>query len=383
MVRKSSFGFSCLQIALLSLLPGFAQAEGDVQKQPPIQETAKDAGELFVYNWYDFIAEDTVPNFEKKTGVKVTYDVYDSNEVLEAKVLSGRSGYDIVVPSHDFLANHIKAGAYEKLDKGKLKNYGNLDPEAMKLMESVDPGNQYGVPYLWQTTGLAINPAKVKEFAGKDAPTDSWELVFNPKYMKKLQSCGVAFMDAPTEVFPAALRYMKKNPNSRRSGDYRKAAEMLAKVSPYVRYFNPSRALTDLANGDICVAIVWSGDALIADERAKEAGNGVTVEYVIPKEGAAVSYDVMAIPKDARNKDNAYQFMDYILEPKVAADITDYVYYANPNKAATKYVDKALRDNAGVYPSTAIEKTLYIFKPLDSKLRRLVSREWTRIMTGR
>ncbi|MCL6271185.1 polyamine ABC transporter substrate-binding protein [Sansalvadorimonas sp. 2012CJ34-2] len=369
MLHKFCLALSFSVLSTLSFLPATSQAE-------------EQNNELFVYNWYEYIAPNTVPDFEKKAGVKVTYDVYDSNEVLEAKLLSGRSGYDIVAPSHDFLANQIKAGVYEPLDKSRFKNYKNLNPEAMRLLDEVDPGNKYGIPYLWQTTGLAINPAKVKEFAGEDAPVDSWELVFNPKYMQKLEKCGVAFMDAPTEVFPAALRFIGKDPNSRRSGDYRAATDMLMKVAPYVTYFNSSRALTDLANGDVCVAIVWSGDALIADERAQKAGNGVSVKYVIPKEGAAVSYDVMAIPKDAENKENAYKFLDYVMEPKVAADITNFVYYANPNKAATPYVEKELRQNPGVYPSGAIEKSLYIFKPLDGKLRRVVTREWTRIISG-
>ena len=369
MVRKSCLALS---FSVFSVLGSFSASS----------QAAEESNELFVYNWYEYIAPNTVSDFEKKTGTQVTYDVYDSNEVLEAKLLSGRSGYDVVAPSHDFLANQIKAGVYEPLDKTKLKNYHNLNPEAMKLMEEVDPGNKYGVPYLWQTTGLAINPAKVKEFAGKDAPVDSWELVFNPKYMKELQKCGVAFMDAPTEVFPAALRYMGKDPNSRRSGDYRAATEMLMKVAPYVTYFNAPKALTDLANGDVCVAIVWSGDALIADERAQKAGNGVSVKYVIPKEGAAVSYDVLAIPKDAENKESAHKFLNYIMEPKVAAEITNFVYYANPNKAATPFVEKELRQNPGVYPTGAVEKNLYIFKPLDGKQRRVVTREWTRIISG-
>lgn len=339
-------------------------------------------GELFVYNWYDFIAEDTVPSFEKKSGVDVTYDVYDSNEILEAKLLSGRSGYDVVVPSHDFLANHIKAGVYEPLDKSKLKNYGNLNPATLKLMESVDPGNVYGIPYLEQTTGIALNRALVEKVLGKEAPTDSWALVFNPNYMKKLEQCGVAFMDSPTEIYPSVLRYMGKDPNSRKSSDYREATAMLSKVVPYVRYFNPSRALTDLANGDICVAITWSGDAMIATDRAIEAGNNVKVDYVIPKEGAAVSFDVMAIPKDATNKENAYKFLDHIMEPKVAAGITDYVYYASANEAAKPLVSEEIRNNPGIYPPAEVQANLFVFEPLDNKLRRMVSREWTRLTTG-
>ncbi len=369
MVRKSCLALS---FSVFSALGSFSASS----------QAAKESNELFVYNWYEYIASNTVSDFEKKTGTQVTYDVYDSNEVLEAKLLSGRSGYDVVVPSHDFLANQIKAGVYEPLDKSKFKNYKNLNSEAMKLMDEVDPGNKYGIPYLWQTTGLAINPAKVKEFVGEDAPIDSWELIFNPKYMQKLQKCGVAFLDAPTEVFPAALRYMGKDPNSRRSGDYRAATEMLLKVAPYVTYFHSSRSTTDLANGDICAAIVWSGEALMANDRARDAGNGVTIKYVIPKEGAAVSYDVMAIPKDAENKANAHKFLDFIMEPKVAAEITNFVYYANSNKAATPFVEKELRQNSGVYPTGAVEKNLYIFKPLDGKLRRVVTREWTRIISG-
>ncbi len=377
----SSFQFvrtACLAAAVTFTMSGSAQAADSASTS-----SKADAGNLYVYNWYDYIAPDTVPDFEKQTGVKVTYDVYDSNEVLMAKLLSGRSGYDIVVPSHDFLANQIKAGVYAPLDKSKLKNYKNLSPDAMKLMETVDPGNKYGIPYLWQTTGLAINPEKVKEFAGEDAPLDSWALVFEPKYMKKLQGCGVAFLDAPTEVFPAALRYMGKNPNSRRSGDFRQAAKMLSNVVPYVSYFNSSKPLSDLANGDICVAMVWSGDALIADERAKQANNGVHIQYVLPKEGAAVSYDVMAIPRDARNKDNAYEFIDYLLGPKVMADITNSVNYANANKAATPLVKKDLRQNPGIYPTSDVEKTLYFFKPMDAKMSRFVTREWTKLTTGR
>ncbi len=342
----------------------------------------KDNGELFVYNWYDFIAEDTVPGFEKKTGVNVTYDVYDSNEVLEAKLLSGRSGYDVVVPSHDFLANQIKAGVYEPLDKSKLKNLSNLNPATMKLLEAVDPGNKYGVPYLGQTTGIAINRAKVIEALGKGAPLDSWELVFNPEYMKKLEKCGVAFADAPTEIFASALRYMGKDPNSKQSSDYKEAGRVLDQVFPYVRYFSPSRALTDLANGEICVAITWSGEAMIATDRAEEAKNGVKIEYVIPKEGAGISYDIMAIPKDSGNKENAYKFINYILEPKVAADITDYVYYASPNQAATPLVSERIRNHPGIYPPANVEQTLFLFKPVDKKMRRMISREWTRLITG-
>ncbi|CAM3472579.1 polyamine ABC transporter substrate-binding protein [Parendozoicomonas haliclonae] len=369
--------FAAVTSVLAAVMPAasFASAEAD-------SGSDKKNGELFVYNWYDFIAEDTVPNFEKKSDVAVTYDVYESNEVLEAKLLSGRSGYDVVFPSHDFLANHIKAGVYEPLDKSKLTNYGNLNPATMKLLETVDPGNMYGIPYLSQTTGIALNRAKVEEVLGKDAPVDSWALVFDPKNMEKLEKCGVAFADAPTEIFSSALRYMGKNPNSKDTSDYRQASEMLSKIIPHVRYFNPARALTDLANGDLCVAVTWTGDAMIATERAVEAGNGVKVDYVIPKEGAGISIDMMAMPKDSKNKDNAYKFMNNLLDAQVSADIVNYVYYPSPNKAATPLVTEELRNHPGIYPTAQVEETLWLFEPVDNKLRRLITREWTRLTTG-
>ncbi len=366
-------------VALTSMLvaaaPAITVAETESNK-------STQNGELYVYNWYDFIAEDTVPNFEKGNGVKVTYDVYDSNEILEAKLLSGRSGYDLVFPSHDFLAKQIRAKVYEPLDKSKLKNYGNLNPVVMSMLAEIDPNNTYGIPYLSQTTGLAINHAKVEAVLGKNAPVDSWALVFEPENMAKLEKCGVAFVDAPTEVFATALKYMGKNPNSKDAKDYQAASKMLAKVMPHVRYFSPSRALTDLANGDICVAMTWTGDAMIATERAEEAGNGVEVEYIIPKEGAGVSIDMMAIPADARNKENAYKFIDYLLEPQVSADVTNYAYYQSPNKAAVPLVDSELRNNPNVFPTAEMEKNLFLFAPMDPKLGRVVTREWTRLTTG-
>ncbi len=349
---------------------------------PVLTASANTDKNLYIYNWSDFIAPETVPAFEKQTGIDAVYDVYDSNEVLEAKLLSGRTGYDVVFPSHDFLAHQIKAGVYAPLDKSKLPNYKNMDPQTMKLLDSVDPGNQYAIPYLAQTTGIGYNPEKVKQYLGKDAPLDSWALVFEPENMKKLSKCGVAFLDAPTEVLPSVLKYMGKDPNSQNPKDYKLAAEKLAKVAPYVTYFHSSKYLTDLANGDICVALGWSGDMFMADERAHDAKNGVNVAYSIPKEGAPISYDVMAIPADASNKENAYRFINFMMEPKVIAGVTDYVYFANPNKAATPFVDAKLRDNQGVYPPAEVEQNLFLFKPLPNKVKRTITREWTRLKTG-
>ncbi|MCK5892818.1 MAG: extracellular solute-binding protein [Endozoicomonadaceae bacterium] len=337
---------------------------------------------LYIYNWSNFISPSSVPEFEKQTGIDVVYDVYDSNEVLEAKLLSGRTGYDVVFPSLDFLAHQIKAGVYATLDKSKLPNIKNMDPQIMKLLETSDPSNLYAIPYLAQTTGIGINPAKVKQSLGKDAPLDSWALIFEPENMKKLSQCGVAFLDAPTEVLPLVLKYMGKDPNSKNPKDYKLAADKLAKVVPYITYFHSSKYLSDLANGDICVALGWSGDMFMAGERAREAGNGVKVDYIIPKEGAAISYDVMAVPANAANKESAYRFINYMMEPSVIAGVTDYVYFANPNKAATPLVNAKLRNNKGIYPSTDVEKNLFIFKPLPSKAKRMIFREWTRMKTG-
>lgn len=337
---------------------------------------------LYIYNWSNFISPNSVPTFEKQTGIEVVYDVYDSNEVLEAKLLSGRTGYDIVFPSHDFLAHQIKAGVYAMLDKSKLPNIKNMDPQIMKLLEAVDPGNQYAIPYLAQTTGIGINPTKVKQYLGKDAPLDSWALILEPENMKKLFHCGVAFLDAPTEVLPSVLKYMGKDPNSKNPKDYKLAANKLAKVVPYITYFHSSKYLSDLANGDICVALGWSGDMFMAEERAREAGNGVKIDYIIPKEGAAISYDVMAIPANATNKESAYRFINYMMEPSVIASVTNYVYFANPNKTATPLVNARLRNHKGVYPLADVEKNLFMFKPLPSKTKRMIFREWTRMKTG-
>lgn len=349
---------------------------------PVLSVTANVGSNLYIYNWSDFISPSSVPVFEKQTGIHVVYDVYDSNEVLEAKLLSGRTGYDVVFPSHDFLAHQIKAGVYAPLDKSKLPNIKNMDPQAMKLLDTVDSGNQYAIPYLTQTTGIGINSKKVKQYLGKDAPLDSWALIFEPENMKKLSQCGVAFLDAPTEVLPSVLKYMGKDPNSQNPKDYKLAADKLTKVVPYITYFHSSKYLSDLANGDICVALGWSGDMFMADKRAQAAKNGVSVDYILPKEGAAISYDVMAIPADAANKENSYRFINYMMEPNVIASVTDYVYFANPNKAATLLVSTKLRNNKGVYPSAEVRKNLFLFRPLPNQTTRVVYREWTRLKIG-
>lgn len=352
-----------------AILVGLLSITAQAAKQPV----------LHVYNWSDYIAPKTVPNFEKKTGIKVVYDVFDSNEVLETKILSGHSGYDLVVPSNEFLAQQAKAGAFLKLDKSKIPNYKNLDPKLMSLIaKSADPGNQYAIPYMWGTTGIGYNVKKIRKILGPNAPVDSWDLVFQPKYMKKLQKCGVSFLNSPHEIMSAALKYLGKNPNSKNPNDYTQVAlPLLEKVRPYVTEINSSQYINDLANGDICVAIGWSGDILQAAERAKQAKNGVQIQYSIPKEGTMVWFDMMAIPKDAANPGNAMKFMNYILQPKVAASISNYVSYANPTPSSKPYLDPSIANNPGIYPDQQHSKNFFVAKMLPLKIARVRTRAWS------
>ncbi len=346
--------------------------------------TAAQAEEVVnVYNWSDYIAEDTLDNFQEATGIRPVYDVFDSNEVLEAKLLSGSSGFDIVVPSNQFLGKQIKAGAFMPLDRSKLPNWENLDPTLLRALETNDPGNQYAFPYLWGTTGIGYNPEKVKAVLGEDAPVNSWDLVFKPENMEKLASCGVAFLDAPAEIIPSALFYLGLDPNSTSADDLKKAEELLLAVRPHITYFHSSRYITDLANGDICVAAGYSGDVFQAAYRAEEAENGVNISYIIPKEGTALWFDMMAIPKDAPNADNAHAFINYIMRPDVIAPITDYVAYANPNKASDELVDPEIRNDPAIYPTDEVLERLYVNVPRPMSAQRLMTRTWSRIKSGR
>jgi putrescine transport system substrate-binding protein len=303
--------------------------------------------------------------------------------VLEAKLLSGRSGYDLVVPSNNFLSKQIQAGAFSKLGRDKLTNYSNLDKELMTKLQSADPGNAYAVPYLWGTTGIGYNIDKVKEILGDDAPVDSLELIFNPKYMAKLAKCGVVMLDSPDEMMPQAMLYLGLDPNSRNKADYKAAGKMMAKIRPYITYFNSSRYISDLANGDICVAYGFSGDMFQAAARAVEAKNGNRIGYSIPKEGANLWFDMLAVPADATNKENAHKFINYLLRPQVIASITNYVAYANPNQASQEFVDAAVRNNTSIYPTPEVLNGLYMQKSRPLKVQRVMTREWNRIKSGR
>lgn len=338
---------------------------------------------LRIYNWSDYIAPDTIARFEAETGVRVTYDVFDSNEVLEAKLLSGAAGYDLVVPTSDFMGRQILAGVFQPLDRARLPNLQRLDPELMSVIAAFDPENRYGVPYLWGTTGIGYNVDKLRAVLGGDAPVDSLDLVFQPEYMRKLATCGIAFLDAPHEIFTAALHYLGLDPNSNDVADYQgPARELLLGVRPYITYFHSSQYINDLANGDICMAFGWSGDILQAADRAAEADNGVHIEYTIPREGALMWFDMLAIPADARNVDNAHRFIDFLLRPEVIADVTAYVNYANANQDATEFVPAEIRDDPGIYPPPTVRARLYTSRVMPPKIERTMNRVWTTVKTG-
>ena len=334
-----------------------------------------------VYNWSDYIAEDTISNFEEQTGIKVNYDVFDSNEVLEAKMLAGKSGYDVVVPSASFMARQIKAGVFGKLDKSKLPNAVNLDPVIAERVAIYDPGNEYAVTYMWGTTGFGYNKAAIEKRM-PDAPVGSWDMIFDPDVVSKFADCGVSLLDAPAEVFAAALQYLGLDPNSEDKADLKKAEELLLKIRPSIKYFHSSQYINDLANGDTCLAMGWSGDVLQARDRAEEADAGVEVAYTIPTEGALMWFDMLAIPVDATHPDNAHKFVDYIMDAKVAADITNYVSYASGNAAAMEHVEDDVKEDPAVFPSEETMDKLFVAKVTSPKFDRLRTRAWTHVKTG-
>ncbi|MEB0043248.1 MULTISPECIES: polyamine ABC transporter substrate-binding protein [unclassified Pseudomonas] len=337
---------------------------------------------VHIYNWSDYIGETTLVDFEAATHIKPVYDVFDSNETLEGKLLAGHTGYDVVVPSNHFLGKQIKAGAFQKLDKSQLPNYANLDPALLKRLEKNDPGNQYAVPYLWGTNGIGYNVDKVKAVLGVDK-IDSWAMLFEPENIKKLSKCGVAFLDSADEMIPAVLNYMGLKPNSEDPNDYAKAEAKLLAVRPYITYFNSSKYITDLANGDICVAAGFSGDVFQARARAAEAGKGVKIAYAIPKEGGNLWFDMLAIPRDASNVKEAHAFINYLLKPEVIAQVSDTVGYANPNLKADELMDQKVRTDAAVYPPQEVLDKLYVNAELPPKVQRLMTRSWTKVKSGK
>ncbi|WP_053136004.1 polyamine ABC transporter substrate-binding protein [Pseudomonas sp. MIACH] len=336
-----------------------------------------------IYNWSSYIAPDTTKNFQKQTGIGFSYDVYDSNETLDGKLMTGNSGYDVVFPSNHFMARQIQGGALKKLDKSQLPNWKNLNPVLLKALENNDPGNAHGFPYLWGSTGIGYNIDKVKAVLGDNAPVDSWDLIFKPEYMEKLSKCGVAILDNGPELLPIALNYLGLPPHSKNPEDYKKAEALLMKVRPYVAYFHSSKYTGDLANGDICVAVGFSGDVLQAESRAKEAKNGVKIGYRIPKEGAAIWFDMVAMPADAPDEKAGYAFMNYLLEPQVMADITNAVHYANGNSAADSLVDPEIKADTKIYPSDEMMGKLFALEAMPLNIDRIRTRVWNTIRMGR
>lgn len=340
-------------------------------------------GELRIYNWNDYIAPEALKRFETETGIKVTYDTYDANELLDAKLRAGRSGYDLVVPTASpFLANQLKAKLYRPIDRAKIPNHRLLDPQVMKRLETYDPGNAHAVPWLWGTTGIGYNREKVLR-AMADAPVYSLRMLFDPAIVSRFRGCGVIVLDSPTDVFPAALTYLGLNPDSKDRGDLEKATALLSAIRPFVRRFHSSEYINALATGDACLVFGFSGDIKQAARRAAAAGKGVAVEYAIPIEGAQTWIDTAAIPADAANVDNAHRFLDFMLRPEINALNSSFVGYATAVPAAREKIDESVRSDPGIYPPSEVQARLYTITPAELDYERLRTRAWTRVKSGR
>ncbi len=360
-----------MKITVLTLTASLALTAAAVQ-----------ADEVRVYNWSDYIDESLLAKFEEETGIDLIYDVFDSNEVLETKMLAGGSGYDVVVPTGSFLQRQIQAGAFQKLDTAQLPNMDNMWADIQERTAVYDPGNEYSINYMWGTTGIGVNVNKVKEVLGEDAPIDSLDLIFKAENMEKLASCGVHFLDAPVEVIPAALKFLGEDPDSKDAEVIEQTKDVLTAVTPYIQKFHSSEYINALANGDICVAFGWSGDILQARDRAAEADNGVEIVFNAPVEGALMWFDQMAIPVDAPNPEAAHTFLNFIMDAQNMAAASNYVYYANGNEASQEFLSEDVIDDTAIYPDAATIKNLYTFTPYDPALQRTVTRMWTSIKSG-
>jgi putrescine transport system substrate-binding protein len=375
-IMRSEFRVGLVALGVFSLVACGGKKEGEEAAAAKPEEKV-----LFVYNWSDYIGETTIADFEAKTGIKVTYDMFDSNEVLETKLLAGRTGYDVVVPSASFLERQIKAGVFLKLDKSKLPNLVNMDAEIAKRVALHDPGNEHAINYLWGTTGIGYNPDKVKAALGTDT-IDSWAAIFEPENAKKLAKCGISMLDAPSEVMDSALIYLGRDPNSETAEDLAAAEAQLMKVREYVKYFHSSQYINDLATGEICVALGWSGDVLQARDRGAEAEKPVNVAYAVPKEGAIIWFDMLAIPADAPHPNNAHEFLNFIMEPAVIAGVSNYVAYANGNAASFQLVDESVRTDPSVYPPEEVKQKLHAHLAESQEFSRELNRAWTTVRTG-
>jgi len=336
-----------------------------------------------VYNWSDYIAPKAIGDFTSETGIKVRYDTFDSNDTLETKLLAGNSGYDVVVPTGYFLERQIKAGVFQLLDKTKLPNLANMWPVIVERLARYDPGNQYAVNYMWGTTGIGFNVEQARRAIGPTAAIDSWDMVFKPENLSRFKDCGVQMLDSSDDILPAALHYLGLDPNSINEPDLQKAAAVLTAVRPFVRKFHSSEYINALATGEICLAVGFSGDIKQAQKRAAEAKNGVTISYVIPREGTQLWFDNLAIPRDAKNVAEAHAFINFLQKPEVAAMNTNFVSYANGNLASQKFIDRAIFEDKTIYPDDAMMRRLYVLNARDPRTERLMNRLWIRIKTGR
>jgi len=336
-----------------------------------------------VYNWSDYIDPATLEAFTEETGIRVVYDTYDTNEIVETRLLAGRSGYDIVVPTGPYIERLIQAGVLAELDTDLLPNLENVWPEIAERTAIYDPGNAHSVIYMWGTTGIGVNVDMVRERLGEDAPLDTWSLVFDPEIAAQLSDCGIYIVDAPDDMFPSALNYLGLPHDSRDPGEIEQAAELLSQMSQNVRRFHASEYINAIANGDICVAVGYSGDILQARDRAEEAGSGIEIAYFVPREGAVMWFDSFAIPADAPNPENAHAFIDFMLRPDIAATNVNYVAYASGVLAAKPMIDEEILADPGIYPDDETMGRLLITTAYDERTQRLINRAWTRIQTGR
>jgi putrescine transport system substrate-binding protein len=349
-------------------------------QSPPAQAAERTVN---FYNWSNYMAPGVLEDFTRETGIKVVYDTFDANETLETRLLAGKSGYDVVVPTAYFLQRQITANVFQKLDKSRLPNLANAWPVVTKELAIYDPGNQYGANYMWGTTGIGYSVKAMQKILGPDAKIDSWDVVFKPENLAKFKDCGIHMLDSADDIFPAALSYLGLDPNSTKPADLEKAADLVIKIRPYVRKFHSSEYLSALATGEICFVVGWSGDIMQARSRAAEANNDIEIGYAIPKEGAQMFFDNLAIPADAKNVTEAYALIDYLYRPDVAAKNSDFLSYANGNLASQKLVDPKILNDKNIYPDDATQKKLFVITSRDPATQRVINRLWTRVKTGR
>jgi putrescine transport system substrate-binding protein len=335
------------------------------------------------YNWSNYMAPGVLEDFTRETGIKVVYDTFDANETLETRLLAGKSGYDVVVPTGYFLQRQITAKVFLKFDKSKLPNLANAWPVITKELATYDPGNNFGANYMWGTTGIGYNVKMVQKILGSDAKIDSWDMVFKPENLAKFKDCGIHMLDSADDILPAALGYLGIDPNSTKQADLEKAADLVIKIRPYVRKFHSSEYLSALASGEICFVVGWSGDVMQARSRAAEAKSDVEIGYTIPKEGAQMFFDNLAIPADAKNVNEAYELINYLYRPDVAAKNSNFLSYANGNLASQKLVDPKILNDKNIYPDEETQKKLFVITARDPATQRIINRLWTKVKTGK